>query len=179
MGVVRQSFKGLVVILGLGLILGLGVPGPAQAQDPSFLTLSVGRYDFNRQKDPTWEGGIQYRSDLKLWVFQPMVGFMHNGHGTTDLYAGISLDVFFGNRFVIRPSFAPSYYHRGGGEDLGYGLEFRSAIEFAYRFDDRSRLGLEVYHMSNAGLGKTNPGEESINVVYSLPVTKIASWFGN
>lgn len=179
MHVLRRSFKGLVAVLGLGLILGLGVPRQAQAQDPSFVTLSVGRYDFNRQKDPTWEGGMQYRSNLKLWLFQPMVGFMHNGHGTTDLYAGISLDVFFGNRFVVRPSFAPSYYHRAGGEDLGYALEFRSAIEFAYRFDDRSRLGLEVYHMSNAGLGKTNPGEESINVVYSLPVTRIASWLGN
>lgn len=174
-----NSFKGLLAVVGLAALVGLLTPGQAQAQDPSFLTLSVGRYDFNRQKDPSWEGGMQYRSDLKLWIFQPMVGFMHNGHGTTDLYAGISLDVFLGNRFVVRPSFAPSYYHRAGGEDLGYALEFRSAIEFSYRFDDRSRLGIEIYHMSNAGLGKTNPGEESINAVYSLPIPKLVSWFGD
>lgn len=175
----RYSFKGLLAILGVAALLGVLAPRPAYAQDPSFLTFSGGYYDFNRQKDPTWEAGMQYRSNLKLWVFQPMVGFMHNGHGTTDLYAGISLDVFLGHRFVIRPSFAPSYYHRGGGEDLGKSIEFRSAIEFAYRFDDRSRLGLEIYHMSNAGLGKTNPGEESINAVYSLPMTKLRSWLGN
>jgi hypothetical protein len=171
--------KGLA--LACGLVGGIIVfaPGTAQAQDPSFLSLSVGRYDFNRQKKPTEEGGMQYRSDLKLWIFQPMAGFMVNGHGSAELYAGISLDIFLGNRIVVRPSFAPGYYHRGGGEDLGYKLEFRSAIEAAYRFDDRSRLGIEVYHMSNASLGKINPGEESINLVYSLPTTKIASWFGN
>lgn len=175
-------FKGLA-LAGLAALFVGWAPGVAQAQDqaqePSFLTFSVGRYDFNRQKKPTEEGGMQYRSNLKLWIFQPMAGFMVNGNGSADAYAGISLDVFFGNRFVVRPSFAPSYYHRGGGEDLGDKIEFRSAIEFAYRFDDRSRLGLEVYHMSNASLGKINPGEESINLVYSLPTTKIAGWLGN
>ncbi len=174
----RNSFKGLLAVVGLEALLGLFAPHAAHAQDPSFLSLSVGRYDFNRQKDPAWEGGLQYRSDLKLWVFQPMVGFMHNGNGSTTAYAGVSLDVFLGKRLVLRPSFAPTYYYRDGGEDLGDGLEFRSAIELAYRFDDRSRLGVELYHMSNAGLGRINPGEESINVVYSLPVPKLMSWLG-
>jgi len=171
--------KGLALVCGLAMGFGAVAPSVARAQDPSFLSVSAGRYDFNRNKDPAWEGGLQYRSDLKLWVFQPMIGVMHNTHATTDIYAGISLDVFLGNRIVVRPSFAPGYYHRGGGEDLGDALEFRSAIEFAYRFDDRSRLGVEVYHMSNASLGKINPGEESINLVYSLPTAKIASWFGD
>jgi lipid A 3-O-deacylase len=177
-----RSVRGLALVFGLlaGVFLGsfLGV-SPAQAQDPSFVSISFGRYDFNRQKHPGWEGGMQYRSDQKLWIFQPMAGFMHNQHGSTDIYAGISLDVFFGNRFVFRPSFAPSWYVRGAGQDLGYWLEFRSAAEFAYRFDDRSRLGVEVYHISNAHLGDKNPGEESINLVYSLPTTTIAGWFGH
>ncbi len=175
----RSMIATLVGVFGVCAALSFAAPTPAQAQDPSFVSVSMGRYDFNRRKDPAWEGGLQYRSDLKLWVFSPMIGVMHNTHATTDIYAGISLDVFLGNRIVIRPSFAPSYYHRGGGENLGDSLEFRSAIEFAYRFDDRSRLGVEVYHMSNASLGKINPGEESINMVYSLPTTKIASWFGD
>jgi hypothetical protein len=172
-------FKGLAVAVGLLVLAGGLAPSTARAQDPSFLTFSAGYYDFNRQKEPAGEGGMQYRSDLKLWIFQPIAGFMVNGNGSADFYAGISLDIFFGNRFVVRPSFAPGYYYRGGGQDLGYGLEFRSAIEFAYRFDDRSRLGVEVYHMSNASLGHINPGEESINLVYALPVPKLMSWLGN
>ena len=39
---------------------------------------------------------------------------------------------------------------QGDGLDLGYGLEFRSQLEIAYRFDNRSRLGVAVSHMSNA-----------------------------
>jgi lipid A 3-O-deacylase len=152
---------------------------PAQAEDPSFLVVSGGYYDFNRQKHPGAEFGLQYRSDQKLWLFQPMVGVMRNSHASTDIYAGISLDLFLGSRFVVRPSFAPSAYIRGAGQDLGHTIEFRSALEFSYRFDDRSRLGLEVYHLSNAGLGDKNPGEESITLVYSLPTTKISGWFNN
>src|SRR3954469_8029025 len=147
---------------------------PAHAQqDPSFLVVSGGYYDFNRQKHPGFEFGAQYASHPKLWIFQPMAGVMRNSHASTDIYAGISLDIFFGSRFVVRPSFAPSLYLRGAGQDLGHPIEFRSAIEFAYRFDDRSRLGLEIYHLSNASLGNKNPGEESITLVYSLPTTKL------
>jgi len=173
--------KALAVRLAvLSAVLAMLWAAPAAAQgDPSFVTFSAGAYDFNRQKAPAYEFGMQYRSDLKLWIFQPMIGFMHNSNSSNDIYAGISLDVFFGNRIVFRPSFAFSYYNRNGGENLGYPLEFRSGAELAYRFDDRSRLGVELYHMSNAHLGTTNPGEESINLVYSLPTTKIREWFGN
>ncbi|HEX9463461.1 MAG TPA: acyloxyacyl hydrolase [Alphaproteobacteria bacterium] len=152
---------------------------PARAQDPSFVNVSVGRFDFNRQQDPSWEGGVQYRSDLKLWIFQPMVGAMHDLHGSTNVYAGISLDIFLGKRIVLRPSFAPSAYARAGGKDLGGVIEFRSAGEIAYRFDDRSRLGIEIYHLSNAHLYNKNPGEESVTLVYSLPTATIRSWFGD
>jgi hypothetical protein len=156
--------------------LGLGA-APAYAQDPSFLSVSAGYFDFNRQQRTAVEGGIQYRSDLKLWIFQPMVGVMHNSHGSTDAYAGISLDVFFGNRIVFRPSFAPSLYIKENGKDLGGTIEFRSAAELSYRFDDRSRLGIEIYHLSNAHIYKGNPGEESVTLVYSLPTTTINRWF--
>jgi hypothetical protein len=33
-----------------------------------------------------------------------------------------------------------------------------------------SRLGLAVHHMSNAGLTRRNPGEQSIVVMYSIPM---------
>ncbi|MBI3451571.1 MAG: acyloxyacyl hydrolase [Rhodospirillales bacterium] len=155
-------------------LLAFGAPDArAQAEDPSFLSISGGKFDANRQKNPSAEFGIDYRSDLKLWIFQPMVGAMANADGGLNAYAGISLDLFFGDRVVLRPSFAPGVYRRGNSLDLGYTVEFRSGIEAAFRFDDRSRLGLELYHLSNAGLGKTNPGEESLVLRYSVPVTKL------
>ena len=84
------------------------------------------------------------------------------------------MDLFFGRRVVITPSFAPGYYTGGNSDlDLGHELEFRSQIEFAYRFDDRSRLGLAVSHTSNASIGDNNPGSESAILYYSLPIESL------
>jgi hypothetical protein len=43
-------------------------------------------------------------------------------------------------------------------------------LELAYRFDNRSRLGLAVSHYSNASIGDTNPGTETATVYYSIPL---------
>lgn len=166
--------SGLRALLGAALIAaGTWLATPASAQDPAFLSFSAGYFDANRQKDTAAELGVQYRHDEKLWIFQPMAGAMVTTDGATNIYAGISLDIFFGNRVVVRPSFAPGLYFKGGGHDLGHVVEFRSGIEIAYRFDDRSRLGLELYHLSNAHLGSKNPGEESIVLHYSIPTSKL------
>ena len=117
---------------------------------------------------------FEYASDYKLWVFHPIVGAMFNSDMGGDVYAGMGVDLFFGNRWVLTPSFAPSAYFRGGSKNLGEVLEFRSSIDLAYRFDDRSRLGLELYHLSNAGLSKHNPGTQVLLLNYSVPFAKVS-----
>ena len=95
-------------------------------------------------------------------------------NGMTFFGAGLLLDVYFGKRYVITPSIAPTWWHGKTDDlDLGHGLEFRSQIDFAYRFDDRSRLGLAISHSSNASLGDTNPGTETLMLNYSYPFGKI------
>ena len=73
---------------------------------------------------------------------------------------------------MVTGSFGAGYYAEGGGTDLGHEIEFRSQIEVAYRFDDRSRLGLAFSHISNASIGDTNPGVEVLNDYYSIPLTR-------
>ena len=46
-------------------------PAPAYADDPAFLTIGAGAFDFNRQKDEGVEFRIDYRSDFKIWHFKP------------------------------------------------------------------------------------------------------------
>jgi hypothetical protein len=70
---------------------------------------------------------------------------------------------------VVRLSFAPGYYRAGGGKDLGYPLEFRSGIELGWRFHE-GRVGVELYHLSNASLARHNPGEESLVLTLALPL---------
>lgn len=153
------------------LLLTCIVATPARAQDPSFLTGGIGAFDAFDDDHRAGQFEIQYRSDLKLWVFQPMVGANVSTDGSLYGYAGISLDIFLGNRLVLRPSFAPGLYYEGNGKDLGHVIEFRSAAELAWRFDDRSRLGIEISHRSNADIGDKNPGEESLMLFYHFPLT--------
>ncbi len=147
------------------------LPAPVFADDPSFLTFGVGAFDFNRQKDQGVEFRLDYRSDYKIGPFKPFVTAAGVSNGMSFLGAGVLIDVYFGRRFVVTPSFAPTWW-RGKSDDLdlGHGLEFRSQIDFAYRFDDRSRLGLAISHSSNASLGDTNPGTETLLVNYSYPL---------
>ena len=147
---------------------------PALADDPDFLSLSVGSYDWNRQKDQGVEFRAEYRSDVKLGPFKPFAAVAGTSTGQYFAGGGVLIDVFFGRRFVLTPSFAPHVYTGGNSKlDLDYPLEFRSQLEAAYRFDDRSRLGLAVSHYSNASLGDTNPGTESAMLYYSVPFDKL------
>lgn len=140
--------------------------------EPSFIRFGAGYYDINDDREAA-EFHVEYISGAKWWVFNPFAGMMATTDTALHAYAGIRLDVFMGRRFVITPSFAPGIYHDGDGKDLGHPVQFRSALEFAYRFDDRSRLGLSVYHLSNAGLDDNNPGTEVATLHYSFPFTQL------
>ncbi len=173
-----MSGRMLTTLMALGL--GLCVSGGAKADDPDFLSISAGWFDFNRQKDPGAEFRIEYRSDYKVpYVqFKPFLaaGGATSGHGFIG--AGVLWDIYLGRRVVMTPSFAPHYYIGGDDDlDLGHKLEFRSQLEVAYRFDDRSRLGLAVSHYSNASIGDKNPGTETLSLYYSMPLDKLGKWF--
>ncbi len=184
MQVIRVFWKGssdaVLKRIALAIALAGQVAGissvPALADDPAFLTVGAGAFDFNRQKDQGAEFRVDYRTDYKLGIFKPFLTGAAISNGMTFFGAGILMDVYFGNRFVVTPSFAPTWW-RGKTDDLdlGHGLEFRSQIEFAYRFDDRSRLGLAVSHSSNASIVDTNPGTESVLLNYSYPLGKVFS----
>ncbi len=163
------TFAGVLVA---GLMGGFA-PHSAQADDPAFLSMSVGAYDFNKRKDTATEFRMEYRSDVKIWELKPFAAVAGTTNSSFFIGAGVLMDLYFGNRFVVTPSFAPHYYSKGSSDkkDLGHALEFRSQIEVAYRFDNRSRLGLAVSHYSNASIGNKNPGSETLSLVYSIPTT--------
>ena len=141
--------------------------------DPSFLAVGAGSFDFNRKKDDGLELRIEYRSGQKFMdtIFKPFgaVGYSPNDH--IFFGGGLLVDMFFGRRYVLTPSFGPHIYSGGNSKlDLGHKLQFRSQLEFSYRLDDRARLGVAVSHYSNAGLGSKNPGTESLIVYYNHPL---------
>jgi len=171
----KTTLKGVLFIIamaGAGTVAGGG--SPAQADDPAFLSIAGGSYDWNRKKDQGVELRMEYRDDKKLFgLLKPFVAAAVSKNDSTQVFvgAGVLMDLYFGKRIVVTPSFAPHFYTGGNTKlDLDYALEFRSQLEIAYRFDDRSRLGVAVSHYSNASLGKSNPGTESALLYYSIPV---------
>jgi hypothetical protein len=170
-----RAIKGLAAAALAALAL-IATPASAQtksateAGDPAFLNFGVGMFDVIDRSADSAAFQFEYASAKRLWVFHPIGGLLLNSDAGGDAYAGVAVDLFFTPRVVVTPSFAPGFYWRGSGKNLGHPLEFRSAITAAYRFDDRSRLGVEFYHLSNAGLGDHNPGTEVLLLKYSLPV---------
>jgi len=170
-----NKFKKNGVLSSLAAMALIGVTAsPVLAKDPAFFSLGVGSYDWNRQKDEGVEIKAEYRHDKKIFgLFKPFaaVSVAKNSSTNYSVGVGILMDVYFGKRWVLTPSFAPHYYNGGNKKlNLDYALEFRSQVELAYRFDDRSRVGMAVSHYSNASLGKTNPGTEAATLYYSVPV---------
>ncbi len=160
----------LATALSLAVALLIGVIGTARAEEPDFLTVGAGYYDlFDDQAAAEARFEYRFSEKNKLLWFTPFVGLTATSDAATYGYAGIALDVFFGNRWVATPTFAAGLYGNGDGKDLGHAIEFRSGLEIAYRFDDYSRLGLSFTHISNAGIGERNPGVESLILFYSVP----------
>jgi lipid A 3-O-deacylase len=163
----RPSF---LLAVGLAASPLLAPPAVRGEEAPRpFLAFSAGQYNIADQKNAAAEAGLQWRGAGRLFVLQPIVGVALTHQGALDVYAGFAFDVGAGP-LVLRPSFAPSAYRRGGGKDLGKVLEFRSGIEIGWRFDQGVRLGIELYHLSNASLGERNPGENSLLVTLAIPL---------
>jgi len=165
----RQARRG-AVLLGLGLaLLGAAQLNDTRADEPDFLAIGGGAFDVF-DDDVAGEFRVEYRSDLRLWHFSPFVGASLTTDGAVYGFGGVGIDIFLGSRFVLTPNAALGLYAEGDGKDLGGPIEFRTGAELAYRFDDYARLGIAFHHVSNAGIYDLNNGEESLLLLYSLPL---------
>lgn len=171
----RQLGGVAVVRRGIGLCLfGFAVHA---SQTPDWISFAGGVYDILRPKHQTAEIEIEYKFHVRKWTspfdfleFVPLVGVMATVRGSGYLYAGLNFDFLILERVVLSPGFAAGYYWQGGGKDLGFPLEFRSGVELGWQFADFRRLGVHFYHLSNASLGRRNPGEESFVIYYDIPI---------
>jgi len=168
-----RAFPLLFSLLIFGVFAFPAFAGSIPPDDPDFLELQLGSFDIRHAH--TFAFDLEYRSDYKIFdVVKPMVGVLSTARGAVFGYGGFAVDFYLGQRFVLTPSLAIGAYSRGNDVDLGTAApEFRSAFEIAYRFDDRSRLGVEFHHISNAGTAKRNPGAETLLLTYAYPFSKL------
>jgi lipid A 3-O-deacylase len=138
-------------------------------EEKVFLTMGGGYYDINDNKDAA-ELRLEWKGRKFIWGVKPIVGLMATTDAAIYGYAGIGWDLYFGRWIVATPSFAAGAYRDGKGKDLGSFVEFRSALELAWRFDNDARLGLMFYHLSNASISSNNPGAEVLSLGLSVPL---------
>lgn len=168
-------------LAGALFCLALLATPPAAAQitfgspgDPPRVALGGGAYDVivNTKKPNSETIGLamaEYRFGDVWWIVSPFVGAFGTGQGAYYTYFGIGFDINFPYHLILTPSSSFGYFGPGHGINLGSQWEFRSGVELAYRFADERRLGVGFYHMSNAGIGKTDPGQEMLTALFTVP----------
>lgn len=148
----------------------------AEGQEPIRLGLGAGIFDTSAFEDEgdfdTIEAGVVLRGPTDfLWGIGPMAGVSANADGAWWVYFGARRPFRLGERWEAGLTFAPAYYEEGDSKELGHAIEFRSGLEVNYKLSGGSTLGMEFYHLSNAGLSDdANPGVNSLWVVYAVPL---------
>jgi lipid A 3-O-deacylase len=149
--------------------LTLGSPG-----EPPRVAIGAGAFDVtpsaSNKGGTAAEGRLEYRLPDMLWAVSPFVGVSGTSDGAFYGYGGFGVDINFTPNVVLTPNAAAGYFYRGSGTNLGSWFEFRTGAELAWRFADRSRIGVAVHHTSNAGLTQRNPGAQSVVLMYSVPI---------
>jgi lipid A 3-O-deacylase len=147
--------------------------GPAQlaADEASYLDLGIGTFGtrVGHPAPDAGEGRVELRYGRKLFHLGPALGLLANTKGGVFGYGGIYADLRLGD-LVLTPLAGIGGYHRGNGEHLGGTFEFRLSLAAAYEFADRSRLGLQYGHISNAATHDINPGDNELLATYSFPL---------
>ena len=129
------------------------------------LNVYTGMFDFSDDGKRATLIGIQHQNetlnrDTFLGNLSPITGAMFTADNAAYVYTGVQAHYEFGS-LNITPSFAPGYYNKGNGKDLGHALEFKSEVQLSLELPKSSQLGFSYNHLSNASLGDKNPGANS------------------
>ncbi len=136
----------------------------SEEKDSKFNIYS-GMFDFSDTGKKSTLIGFQHQNedlnrDTFLGNISPITGALVTADSAAYVYTGVQANYKLGKINFI-PSFTPGLYSKGNGKDLGHVLEFKSEIQISLDLFSNSQLGFSYNHLSNASLGKKNPGANS------------------
>jgi lipid A 3-O-deacylase len=166
------ALKKIIPLLGLSLI---SAAAPAEKQEPTkekeaLLSLGAGYTNITKSHNRRLLFQLEYKWKPIVAELRPQAGAFVTVQRSAYFYGGFAYDLLLGEKVVLTPSLSVGVYMRGKGKDLGFPINFRSAIELAYRFDNKARLGAVLYHLSHAHMAHRNPGINILAVFYSIPL---------
>ena len=121
--------------------------------------------------DKTSLFGIEHKNpdlfrDTFLGKFKPITGGFITGNNSAYFYTGVEAQYGLGPLKIL-PSFAPGYYEKGDGKDLGSVLEFKSELKVGLDIFENSKLSYSYSHISNNDWGEINPGTDNQQITFS------------
>ncbi len=140
-------------------------------KDFSRLYFAVGDYGAF-DDDNSIDLRIEYRPASVVFIdnVKPWFGAEITTEGSIWAGGGLLYDWNFADDWHATPSVGAGLYHHGSGDtDLDNTIQFRSQLEISYEFDNDLRVGGYISHLSNGGLGDSNPGTEVIGLSWSVP----------
>lgn len=157
-------------LTSLSAIVLLALSTITHGDESEAIAVSIGGYD--AFENAATEVGIEFRfKPLESFTnLVPAIGIGTNSDDDYWLYGGYRYDMDFAKQWVFTPHISFVLYEHEDGIDLGGNIQFRSGVEIAYKLENRSRIGIGIYHLSNFGLEEENPGAESIIINYSFPL---------
>lgn len=141
----------------------------ARAQSRVLVTGGLGAFDFIHNYTAP-EGRLELRFAESFFYIKPSVGTFFTTKGSVYTYFALRGEIPLGPHFLLIPIEAVGDYQKGGGKDLGSHIEFKSGAELDYVFADGVRVGPAFDHVSNAGIGRKNPGEENLLMMFTAPL---------
>ncbi|HUG12778.1 MAG TPA: acyloxyacyl hydrolase [Opitutaceae bacterium] len=161
---------------GLALVLGLLVaPLASAAQDGkkfNFETVATfGRIGVADDEAADTVAGVEIRLPHNWHGIRPWLGTSVSDNGTWFAGAGFIYDIKPSPDWTVTLGTGPFYYE-SMNDELGFDLEFYSFVEVTRHLRNEVRLGLRIGHLSNAGLGRINPGTENVTLVAVIPLTR-------
>jgi hypothetical protein len=159
-------------IIFMAMLVMFATPGYGKTNDDtSYLTLSAGHVAiFDSGVDEPLVVKIEYRFKPQWkWDLAPAIGVARNRGGADFIFAFVEKDFHLSDKWVSSVNFGVGSFRDGGDLELGKDIEFRSGVRIAYKFVNNIRVGVELFHISNGGLGDLNPGTEPAFISVSIP----------
>ena len=146
------------------------IAAAAADEQPSYLAVGAGYAGILR--GPTaWVENVEYRWHQQYWAgISPKV-VIGLAHGARYYNASLYRNWRVGDKWRITIASGPGIFERDlSAQDLGSHIEILSGIEVSRDFHRGQRLGLAFQHISNAHLGRINPGSEVLQFTYQIPI---------
>jgi len=168
----RTSIHGLARRLLVGLLLfPLAILARGEPKFTFETVATFGQIGVADDEPTDTVAGVEIRLPHNWHGIRPWFGTSVSDNGTWFAGAGFVYDFVPSPDWVVTLGTGPFYYE-SDEDELGFDLEFYSFVEVTRRLHKDVRLGLRVGHLSNAGLGRINPGTENVTLVLVVPLSR-------